>query len=118
MHAEVVKPAIQLLNNPEYAGAREEFLRAHEHYRKGNAERGYNRVREGFGKYAKNHLRQAAFAYDPTATAKTLIDICFDKGLIPSYWQSHFSSLQSLLVSGVPTGRNKISAHGQGSNAN
>jgi AbiJ N-terminal domain 4 len=35
LHAEVVKPAVSLLNTAEFRGASEEFLKAHEHYRKG-----------------------------------------------------------------------------------
>ena len=45
---------------------------------------------------------------------KFLIEVCFDNGLIPSFWQSHYSSLRNLLESSVPTGRNKLSGHGQG----
>lgn len=37
IHAEVVKPALKLLDQQHYAGAQQEFLKAHEHYRKGNA---------------------------------------------------------------------------------
>ena len=52
--------------------------------------------------------------YEQKATAKKLLDVCFDNGLIPSFWAQHFSSLRSLLESGVPTGRNRLSGHGQG----
>ena len=37
IHAEVVKPALKLLDQQHYAGAQQEFLNAHEHYRKGNS---------------------------------------------------------------------------------
>lgn len=36
IHSEVVKPALELLRSPEFAGAQAEFLKAHEHYRHGN----------------------------------------------------------------------------------
>lgn len=52
--------------------------------------------------------------YSNNATATPLIQVCFDNGLIPSFWQSHYSSLRNLLESSVPTGRNKLSGHGQG----
>ena len=48
------------------------------------------------------------------STAKRLIDTCVENGLFPNYLQSQISSLRSLLESGTPTLRNKISAHGQG----
>jgi hypothetical protein len=33
---------------------------------------------------------------------------------VPDFWQSALGALRSLLESGVPTGRNRISGHGQG----
>jgi len=57
----------------------------------------------------------STLTYDPAKdTASKLIDILFAKGLIPPFWQTQFSSLRSLLESSVPTGRNKLSGHGQG----
>ena len=35
LHSEVVRPALSLLEEERFRGASEEFLRAHEHYRKG-----------------------------------------------------------------------------------
>ena len=52
--------------------------------------------------------------YPKGATAKALIDICLQNELIPEFWQSHYSALRSVLESGVPTGRNRLSGHGQG----
>ena len=39
----------------------------------------------------------------------------FDNDLIPAALQSQFSALRSVLESGVPTVRNKMAGHGQGS---
>ena len=55
-----------------------------------------------------------AWTYDKRATSKTLIDICFQNDLIPFFWQQHMAALRSLLEGGVPTGRNKLGGHGQG----
>ena len=55
------------------------------------------------------------WSYPQNATAKPLIDIMFDKGLIPRWLSSHLSGLRSTLQSGLPTVRNKTSGHGQGS---
>jgi len=52
--------------------------------------------------------------YKETDTAKTLIEVCLQNGLIPSMLQSQFGSLKSLLESGTPTLRNKLGGHGQG----
>jgi hypothetical protein len=53
--------------------------------------------------------------YNANATSKELIQICFEKELIPSFWQQQYISLRSLLECSVPTGRNKLSGHGSGS---
>lgn len=52
--------------------------------------------------------------YNDGDTLKRLISICFEKELIPTSMQNQFTSLRSLLESGVATIRNKMSAHGQG----
>jgi hypothetical protein len=52
--------------------------------------------------------------YQPNATSKVLIQVCFDNDLVPSFWQQQLSSLRSMLESSIPTGRNKLSGHGQG----
>ena len=53
--------------------------------------------------------------YDERAAASSLINVCLENNLIPSYWQSHYSALKSLLESSVPPARNRLGGHGQGS---
>ena len=114
IHAEVVKPALNLLGQQHYAGAQQEFLKAHEHYRKGNAKETLSECLKAFESVMKAICDKRGWAYSNNATAKPLIQACFDNGLIPPFWQSHYSSLRSLLESSVPTGRNKLGGHGQG----
>ena len=54
------------------------------------------------------------WASQPVDTAKTLIATCLNNGLLPQYLESQFSSLRSLLESGVQTIRNRNGGHGQG----
>ena len=114
IHSDVVKPALLLLNQMHYAGAQEEFLKAHEHYRKRNAKEALSECLKAFESVMKAICDKRGWQYGSNATARPLIQACFDNGLIPSFWESHYSSLRSLLESGVPTGRNKLSGHGQG----
>ena len=114
IHAEIIKPGLMLLNKPYYGGAQEEFLKAHEHYRKGNAKEALNECLKAFESTMKAICEKRGWSYGNKATAKPLIQVCFNNGLIPSFWQSHYSSLRNLLESSVPTGRNKLSGHGQG----
>jgi hypothetical protein len=114
MHSEVVKPALSLLSSRGYSGAQEEFLKAHEYYRKGNAKEAINECLKSFESTTKAICDRRGWAYPPNATSKPLIDICFRNGLVPDFWQGEFAALRSLLESGVPTGRNRTSGHGQG----
>jgi hypothetical protein len=114
IHSEIIKPALRLLNQKHYSGAHEEFLKAHEHYRHGNNKESLNECLKAFESVMKGICDKRKWAYQSGATSKTLIQICLDNGLIPSFWQQQYSSLRSLLESSVPTGRNKLSGHGQG----
>ncbi len=114
IHSEAVKPALRLLNSKNYEGAQQEFLSAHEHYRHGNYKESLNDCLKSFKSTMKAICDKRGWSYPPNATAKALIQLCFDNNLIPSFWQQQFSSLRSMLEGGIPTGRNKLSGHGQG----
>jgi tetratricopeptide (TPR) repeat protein len=114
LHAEAVKPALKLLNQKNYQGAQEEFLSAYEHYRHGKNKESLNDCLKAFESTMKAICDKHKWQYQANATAKTLIQICFDKDLVPSFWQTQLTSLRSMLESSIPTGRNKLSGHGQG----
>lgn len=111
IHSEVVSPALTLLAGDGYAGAQEEFLRGHKHYRKGNLKEAMNAWATAFESVMRRICDERGWKYDG-ATARTLIGVCLDHDLIPAFWQDHFTSLRNLLQVGVA--RNKLSAHGQG----
>jgi len=114
LHQEAVKPALSVLRRKEFVGAQEEFLKAHEHYRHGNYKEALNECLKCFESVMKTICDMRQWTYARTATAQQLLQVCFDNGLVPSFWQSHFSSFKSMLESGVPTARNKLGGHGQG----
>jgi len=114
LHAEVVKPALQLLNSPGFAGPQDEFLRAHEHYRHGNSKESLNECLKSFESMMKAICSKRGWPLTGKETASGLIKVCLEKNLIPAFWQTQFTSLKSLLESAVPTGRNNLAGHGQG----
>ena len=114
LHSEAVKPALDLLDRKRYAGAQEEFLRAHKHYRSGESKEAISECLKAFESTMKSICKKRGWRYDEKAGASKLIGICFDNGLVPAYWRSHFDALRSTLESGVPTARNRLSGHGQG----
>jgi len=114
VHSEVVKPAFYLLSHQRFAGANDEFLKAHEHYRHGRASETINECLKAFESVLKIICTAKGWPYRAGDTAQTLLDVVFERGLLPSFLQGEFSGLRSVLESSVPTTRNKTSAHGQG----
>lgn len=114
IHSEVVKPALRLLNEKNYHGAQQEFLSAYEHYRHGRHKEALNDCLKSFESTMKAICDKRKWPYQANATSKALIQVCFENDLVPSFWQQQLSSLRSMLESSIPTGRNKLSGHGQG----
>lgn len=114
LHSEVVKPAIGFLNIEGFEGARDEFFGAYEHYRHGNHEEALVDALKAFESTMKVILTANGKTYGAGDTASKLILGCRDAGLMPAYNESQMSSLVNVLISGIPTLRNKNGGHGQG----
>jgi hypothetical protein len=114
VHAEAVKPAISLLNAAGFDGASDEFLKAHEHYRKGRFGEAMSEALKAFESTMKVICDKNGWGYAAGATAKPLIKVVLDNGLVPQYMETHLAGLRSTLEAGLPTMRNKNSGHGQG----
>lgn len=114
IHAEAVKPALLLLNRKGFEGAEDEFLRAHEHHRAGKHKESMNECLKSIESTIKVIAKRRKWSVKEPLNAQNLIDACFAHKFIPDFWQSSLTSLRSLLISSVPTGRNKLTGHGQG----
>lgn len=114
VHANVVKPAISLLNTAGFYGASDEFLRAHEHYRKDRYLEAMSDALKAFESTMKSICDGNGWNYPSGATAKVLIKTVLDNGLVPKYMETHLAGLRNTLEAGLPTVRNKNSGHGQG----
>ncbi|WP_250471898.1 STM4504/CBY_0614 family protein [Caballeronia sp. GAFFF1] len=114
LHAEAVKPALSVLRGSAFQGANEEFLLAHEHYRHGRHKECLVDALKALESTMKSIAKQRRWATKPGDTAKALIAACFSNGLLPPYLESQFAALRTLLESGLPTVRNKLGGHGQG----
>jgi hypothetical protein len=114
VHTEAVLPAISLLQQPGFEGASEEFLDAHKHYREGNYKDAISNASKAFESTMKSVCSLMDWKFPENATAKPLIDICIENGLIPQPLQGHFGSLRATLENGLPTISNRIARHGQG----
>jgi len=114
VHSEVVKPALSLLHAPLFKGAQTEFLLAHEHYRHGRSKEALAECLKSLESTMKIISAKRGWQHSPNATAKPLLDLMFENKLIPHFWAQHFSGLRAVLESGVPTVRNRLGGHGQG----
>jgi AbiJ N-terminal domain 4 len=115
IHSEVVIPALKLLSNQCFAGAEQEFLSAHRHYRQQDYKPAIVDALKSFESTMKIICDGLNWNYSKNDTAAKLIGIIFEKKLIPDYLQNHMTGLRSILEGGIPTVRNKTSGHGQGS---
>lgn len=116
VHSETVKPLLQLLgSDKKYSGTNNEFLSAHEHYRHKRYKECLNDCLKSFESIMKAIHDNNSWPYKKGANAKELINGCLSNKLVPEYLQNQFSSLRTLLESGIPTIRNKEGGHGQGS---
>lgn len=114
IHSEVVKHTLALLSNPLYRGAEEEFLEAHNHFRHSNYADVLSECLKSFESTMLAICDKHDWNYNKKANANTLVNICMENGLIPTFWLDHFNSLRNILTSSVATPRNKLDGHGQG----
>ena len=115
VHSEIIKPALALLHDSKYKGAETEFHLAFEHYRHGRYKESLAECLKSLESTMKVIAKTHKWKHETNATAKPLLDVMFEKELIPKLWSQHFSGLRSMLESGVPTARNRLGGHGQGS---
>jgi len=114
LHAEAVKPALEVLADPIYEGANDEFRKAHEHYRSGGYKEAINECLKAFESVLKTICAKKGWSFRGTDNAKVLIGAVLGNGILPKFMESQLGTFRSLLESGIPTVRNKASGHGQG----
>lgn len=108
VHANVVTPALELLNNPVLAVANREMLKAHSDHRSGQHEDAITACGSAFESVLKTICDQKEWPYDTDKdTCANLVEICRAKGLFPRFYTKLFEN--------VGTVRNNLGdAHGRG----
>ncbi|MCY4383695.1 MAG: hypothetical protein OXE44_11165 [Nitrospinae bacterium] len=114
IHAEVTKPALQLLSDPRFKGAEEEFLKAHEHYRTREYEDCISNALKAFESTLKAICDLNSWEYSPGHRASDLLKVIRREKLLPDYLDTSFDQLYGTLHSGLPKVRNEAGGHGQG----
>lgn len=106
LHEEVTKPALHLLHAEGFDGALEEFLKAHDHYRKGNYGDSILNAGKAFESTMKTIGVKEAWGLTGKENTSNLIALLISNQVIPGY-------LQNTLI-GLATLRNTLGGHGQG----
>jgi hypothetical protein len=114
LHSKIIKPALRFLNHDHFKSAQQEFLMAYGNYLKGNTKGALIRSHKAFKNTMKAICDKNGWPYNTKATSKTLIKICLDMGLIPSYWEPQINALRIMLENGIPTGPSKLIDQRQG----
>ena len=114
VHSEVVRPALRYLHKRGFEGPRDEFMRAHAHYRSGEIKDAISDANNAFESTLKAICDQRHWKYPSGARASDLLKIVRKQGLLPSYLDNSFDQLAATLKSGLPKVRGEEGAHGQG----
>ena len=103
MHGEVVKPAIVLLDNAEFAGASSEVFQAHEHHLHGRNKEAIVEAAKAFESVLKTICDLSGWQYQKGDKTTKLIDIIMSNGLIDGSLQSLLTGVRTTLSDGLPT---------------
>lgn len=114
LHDEVAEPAIALMHEAEFKSALDEFLKAHQHYRRGEIEDAITDANNAFESVLKTIGRRLGLALTGKERTEQLIDTVMGV-LVPTHMKTYFDGLRSAMK-GLPVLRNNTpsAAHGRG----
>ena len=116
VHAQYVKPALQLLCDEEFAGAEEEYRNAFEARRVGNNKDAILNAGKCFESVMKTICERKQYNDNVgNYAASALLETLKKNNFFPPYMSNHLTNVIETLKSGAPTVRNKVAGHGQGS---
>ena len=113
-HSEVVVPALRLLADPKFEAAEHEFMDAFSAFRKGDYETSLTEACKSLESTIKVIGSKKGWGLNESWPLKKLMQAVFDNNLIPTFMQTEFTGLRTILESGVGTVRNKAAGHGAG----
>jgi len=114
LHREVTVPAIALLLNPGFEGPLEEFMSAHDHYRRGEMKDANVDALNALESTLKAICDKRNWKYAKAANGAELVKLVVREGLIPPALQGQFEHLLKAMQAGLPPVRHNFGGHGQG----
>lgn len=114
LHQQATEPAIQLLDCARYAGAADEFSRAHGLFRERKFDTAIIYACKAYESLLKTIFQIHGWELPEKQTVHGLIGSCISNGLLDGYWDQHLTHLRGMLQSSAVSPRNNEAAHGQG----
>ena len=111
---EIIRPTINLTYNELFENVNVDFVNAIKEYQTGDNKDCIVKLLRAFESTLKIICDEKGWEYNEKDRCSTLINICFDNDLVPQEMKSEFTSLNSLLQSGIPPVRNNYAGHGEG----
>lgn len=111
---EIIRPTINLTYNELFENVNVDFVNAIKEYQTGDNKDCIVKLLKAFESTLKIICDKKGWVYNETDRCSKLINICFDNDLVPQEMKSEFTSLNSLLQSGIPPVRNNYAGHGEG----
>ena len=112
-HAELIKPALQLLTAPLFIKGNEDFLNAHRYYRAGDYKDCVTAANRSFESVLKAICDAEGWTYEKGDTAGRLVSLVNQNGLFTHEFDKSFDAYIAMLKSGLPSVRNDAGAHGE-----
>jgi hypothetical protein len=114
LHEEVVEPALALMHEAEFKSAMDEFLKAHQHYRRGEIEDAITDANNAFESVLKTIAPRIGLTLTGKEKTEQLVDSVMGV-LVPTYMKTYFDGLRSAMK-GLTVLRNNTpsAAHGRG----
>lgn len=101
--------AFELLSDDRFSSTLSTFSEAYRKYKSGEFKDAIRDSREAFESTVKIICKELDLEFKPEDKLHKLIELLFQKGLIPKYLQEQFTQLRGLLQSGSPTIGNNYS---------
>ena len=111
---EIIEPTINLTYNKLFKNVNLEYIDAIKSYQKGDNKNCLIKCLNSLESTLKIICDEKGWNYKDNDTSNKLLNICFENELISKKMQSEFTSLRSLLESGIAPVRNHYAGHGKG----
>ena len=112
VHAEVVKEALRLLCEPEFATANDEFMTAHRHLREEKLRDCNTAALRATENVLKVICDARGWPSQPGDNFERLLAIVQNEGLFPDYLGGYFANLIGAMKAGGPKIRDRQGGHG------